>query len=147
MCKTKHNQWHIWIQKWGRSMISICPVPPLPESSILLCNLPLIVRGPVTPWFTWPSAQCSQDLLPLPQGTWDKQCHLKSIQINPFVNEKIVIKIDILKTLQLSKNGIFQLWFLFTSDLRCFSHSSLRKILCLITKIIWERTSGWGKTS
>ena len=50
----------------------------------------------------------------------------KSIQINPFVNEKIAIKIVILKTLQLSKNGIFQLWFLFTSDLRhVFLHSSL----------------------
>ena len=146
MCKTKHNQWHIWIQKWGRSMISICPVPPLPESSILLCNLPLIVRGPVTPWFTWPSAQCSQDLLP--QGTWDKQCHLKSIQINPFVNEKIAIEIAIFKTLQLLKNGIFQ--FMVSFHIRsdtCFAHSSFQRDFCLITKIIWELTSGWGKTS
>ena len=89
-----------------------CPRSRNHQSYFVICQ---IVGG----WsllVTWLTGQCSQDFCP--KGPYDKQCHLKSIQINPFVNEKIAIKIVIFKTLQLSKNGIFQLWFLFTSDLR-----------------------------
>ena len=110
---------------------------PLPESSILLCNLP-DSRGLDTGHLAQCS-QCSQDLCP--KGPHDKQCHLKSIQINPFVNEKIAIKIAIFKTLQLSKNGIFQ--FMVSFHIRsetCFAHSSFQRDFCLITKIIWELT-------
>ena len=112
-----------------------CPRSRNHQSYFVICQ---IVGG----WtlVTWLSVQCSQDLCP--KGLHDKQCHLKSIQINPFVNEKIAIEIAIFKTLQLSKNGIFQ--FMVSFHIRsetCFAHSSFQRDFCLITKIRVNQTA------